>query len=161
MPDTPEHKLPLHLAVDHGANVSIVHELYTSFPDAVKCHTNSHGMIPLHFAVNHKKADIDTVQFLLEKYKAGAEARTRGCKSLPLHLAARYGCPMDVIQVLVDAYPQSLRERNLHGETPFHNTYTGEKPNKASTKEEPVMNPQSFQKDLQHLNLHRRSKTTF
>ena len=33
------------------------------------------GMIPLHFAVNHKKADIDTVQFLLEKYKAGAEVR--------------------------------------------------------------------------------------
>lgn len=32
-------------------------------------------MIPLHFAVNHKKADIDTVQFLLEKYKAGAEVR--------------------------------------------------------------------------------------
>ncbi len=54
------------------------------------------------------------------------QARTKLCRSLPLHLAARYGAGMDIIQALVNAYPQGLNEKNVHGEKPFVSTYTNE-----------------------------------
>ena len=52
------------------------------------------------------------------------QVHAKHCESLPLHLAARYGCPMNVIQMLVRAYPRGLNEKNRNGETPFKSTYT-------------------------------------
>lgn len=45
------------------------------------------------------------------------------CKSLPLHLAARYGLSMESVKILVNKYPGALKEYNSFGETPFAGTY--------------------------------------
>lgn len=75
MPDTPEHQLPLHIAVSHHASVGVLQVLYEAYPDAIKCHTKTRGFIPLHIACLHKDACYDIVRFLLEKYKDGAMVR--------------------------------------------------------------------------------------
>lgn len=103
MPDTPDHQLPLHIAVSHHANIEALRNIYgknrededtvwkcviltnpfspllnqillhlDAYPDAIKCHTKTRGLIPLHMACSHKNADIDIVHFLLDNYKAGA-----------------------------------------------------------------------------------------
>jgi len=154
MPDTPEHQLPLHIAVSHNASVEVLQVLYEAYPDAIKCHTKTRGFIPLHMACLHKDTSPGIVHFLLEKYKDGAmvsltssdflylalgriyrfshamavslQVRAKQCESLPLHLAARYGCPIDVIHMLVDAYPKGLGEINHYGETPFTSTFSYE-----------------------------------
>lgn len=122
MPDTPEHQLPLHLAAFHNACVETLQIIYDGNPDAAKCHTKS-GLLPLHVACSQKNAKKETLSFLLEHYPDGAMQGTKACQSLPLHLAARYGCSMDCIKLLTNAYPKGLTEKNLHGETPFHGTY--------------------------------------
>lgn len=55
-----------------------------------------------------------------------SQTRAKDCENLPLHLAARYGCSMECMKILVDAYPESLGERNKHGETPFSDTFNEE-----------------------------------
>ena len=73
MPDTPEHQLPLHIAVYHKASLDTIKIIYDAYPDAVKCHTKSKGFIPIHMACCHKDGQADVIRFLLDKYPYGAK----------------------------------------------------------------------------------------
>jgi ankyrin repeat protein len=119
MPDSAEHQLPLHLAVSHNAGMNVIEELYKAYPDAIKCHAKWDGMLPLHLACCQYNIKPETVRFLIEKYPEGAQGVTKHCSSLPLHFAARYGCSMEIIRMLADAYPQGLNHKNVHNEKPL------------------------------------------
>lgn len=41
------------------------------------------------------------------------------CGSLPLHLAARNNCSMEVLEILLLAYPAAANMRTYSGETPL------------------------------------------
>jgi len=123
MPDSAEHQLPLHLAVSHNAGKDVIEELYEAYPDAIKCHAKWDGMLPLHLACCQYNIKPDIVRFLIAKYPEGAQGVTKHCSSLPLHFAARYGCSMEIIRMLADAYPQGLNHKNVHNEKPLQCNY--------------------------------------
>ena len=72
MPDTPEHQLPMHLAVLHNMPINTLKNIHKAFPDAMKCPTKTHGWLPLHIACC-KKSPPEIIRFLLDSYPDGAK----------------------------------------------------------------------------------------
>jgi hypothetical protein len=60
----------------------------------------------------------ETIQFLLNQYRAGAEFRGKHSGSLPLHIAAKNGCDPKVLDLLVEAYPEATNVKCYAGKTP-------------------------------------------
>ncbi len=113
--------LPLHMACCHRkADAAIVKFLLEKYPDGAMVRQKKKIVIPI--VVELKKNFISLI-YCFEYFN---KAKTKVCRSLPIHLAARYGAGMDVIQLLTHAYPQGLGEKNVHGETPFISTYTNQ-----------------------------------
>ncbi len=74
MPDSPEHQLPLHLAVLHNAPIKTLKKIYEAYPDAVKLPTKTHGWTPLHLACR-KCAPNEVIRFLLDCYPDGVKVK--------------------------------------------------------------------------------------
>mmetsp|Transcript_30057 Transcript_30057/g.49666 ORF Transcript_30057/g.49666 Transcript_30057/m.49666 type:complete len:347 (-) Transcript_30057:200-1240(-) len=71
----------------------------------------------LHDACEHQ--DAETV---LARTKVNAdEAYCRDAHdSTPLHIACWSNPPLEVVRVLIEAYPHALRTKDVHGDTPLH-----------------------------------------
>ena len=41
------------------------------------------------------------------------------CGSLPLHIASRNGCDVEILKLLFEAFPEALEKKNSTGDTPM------------------------------------------
>ena len=113
-------RLPLHEACYSGASVEVVRFLVEAWPQSIRV-GNCEGMLPLHGACGAAPR-LETIQYLLQTYPESARIRDTGRgRFLPLHWCCRNRTtsPM-VYNVLLEAYPESIRERTHVGELPFH-----------------------------------------
>lgn len=118
-----DNSLPLHCAVKNGAPLQVLQELVKWYPQALEAFGGIFGS-PLHTAcgVLHS-VDLEVVKLLLVPKLLSTE-NDRGM--LPLHeyciSCGVYNLDIEVVQTLVDAYPDAIKTVNDDGETPLYLT---------------------------------------
>lgn len=114
----PQGRLPLHVAVDHDAPAVVVQALISAYPEGSKL-VGSSNMNPLHITVSSQHASVHTVRVLLELgYPEQLEMQDIDGDT-PLHAACRAGAPIEVIEVLLRAYPQAVHVLDNEGLPPI------------------------------------------
>jgi ankyrin repeat protein len=106
---------PLHSAVRARAELEVTELLVTAESHAthVQC---SRGQLPLHVGIVSGAA-MDVLIALVDEYPSAVRQRDR-TGDLPLHLAMEHG-PLELVERLLLAYPESVREPNHSGVQPM------------------------------------------
>jgi len=112
--------LPLHTALRNRTAVPIpILQFLLRDDDTVI--TNGDGDGPLHVACHNPTTVPATLQWLLAVSGSTADVAVRDSTgALPLHLAARVSKSVDIVQSLVECFPQALQCRDYHGDLPLH-----------------------------------------
>jgi ankyrin repeat protein len=98
---------PLHIACWTNPPLSVVEALIQAFPGAIQ-DQDVHGDTPLHVALTNPETNPDVIRALLEACPSAASiANKEGL--YPLHKACRYGATEQVVNALLEAYPEALR----------------------------------------------------
>ncbi len=112
--------LPLHHACAHGASTEVLEALTMANPES-KIVQDSQNRTPLHFYAtrntDNPTAMAINVQILSDT--GAAELPDRG-GMLPMHYACAYGTNPTVLEVLMNAHPNSLTAKENKGRTPMH-----------------------------------------
>jgi ankyrin repeat protein len=103
--------LPLHYACQNKAALAVIKMLLEVNPKAAEIQTN-YGSLPLHLACDHQ--DHQVVRMLVNLYPNATKIRDKN-GFLPLHYACRNRASLEVMDLLVVAYPESVEERSLQG----------------------------------------------
>lgn len=109
--------LPLHLAIQKQADISVVKALVEVNGPAAK-HADSEGRLPLHVAAAWK-APAAVVSSLLDLHPAAIH-HADGNGFLPLHAAATGGALVSVLDLLIKANPQAAQCPDDFGFLPLH-----------------------------------------
>ena len=136
--------LPLHLACQNGAPISVIKTLLSAHPAAAKTKSEPNGLLPLHclfiviiassnnsataIATSFVPPNETTVSALLEAYPTAARVPDRNGK-LPLHHACQsIGITEEVFTALLSTHPEGAYARDFEGNFPINyatsNTYT-------------------------------------
>jgi len=112
--------LPLHHACANGANPEVMKVLIDAYPQG-KLAQDNQQRTPLHFYAtrNSDNPTAMTENALLLTDSGAAELTDKG-GMLPMHYACAYGTDTVVLDVLAEAYPESLTARESKGRTPMH-----------------------------------------
>lgn len=109
---------PINLALTHGAGEETLQLLTQLGPDVLVLKDGSDCGASLGIALSSKTCTLATVELLLSANDKCAQiADRRG--NYPLHVAVRYGFPVDVVMRLYAAYPKAQGMRNFHSQTPL------------------------------------------
>ena len=100
--------LPVHIACEGNAPLSLVQTLVNVFPDAVKIPDHRNKWLPLHYCATASNEDSERLNFILSEYSTGSQC-SEALGRLPLHLACEYGACSSAISNLVEAHPDSVR----------------------------------------------------
>lgn len=112
--------LPLHHACANGANPDVMKILVEKYPQG-KVAQDNQRRTPLHFyATRNSDNPAQMTENALMLTDSGAPELTDKGGMLPMHYACAYGTDTVVLQVLADAYPESLTARENKGRTPMH-----------------------------------------
>jgi ankyrin repeat protein len=109
-------ELPFHFAALKGLPLVTLQEIYKQNPDAIAVRTKTHGWMPLHLACSNPNISSDVIKFLLEENRAAAHFRGKHCGSLPLDIAVRCGCDLEILEMLSQAYPQARQTHDYRSE---------------------------------------------
>lgn len=136
--------LPLHHACANGASGKVLAVLVKAYPEA-KIKQDKRYRTPLHFAFFRKDAKEDRMNLKNDARKSimnanddeddvgnsmpeivellsdsgAAELQDEG-GMLPMHYASAYGTTREVLEVLIEAYPESITKRENKGRNPLH-----------------------------------------
>ena len=109
--------LPLHHACANGANPDVMRILVDVYPQG-KLSQDNQKRTPIHFYATRTS---DNPTFMTENAlmltDSGAAELTDKGGMLPMHYACAYGTDTVVLQVLAEAYPESLTARENKGRT--------------------------------------------
>ncbi len=115
-------RLPLHLACDKNAPLSILKSLLDADVEKVAIReADRWGDLPLHTACSRKQTEV--VKLLVDSDSTKQTLYTKADNgSLPLHTAARYNAPASVINLLLDSVEsrKTLLETDAFGQLPLH-----------------------------------------
>lgn len=113
-----EGRTPLHMACEHDAPAVVIQSLLKAYPDA-SVQIGSSNMTPLHITCSSQDASVNVIRVLLELGN-NAQCSLRDVDGdTPLHTACRCGASLDVLEVLIQANPQAVHQRDLEGLTPL------------------------------------------
>lgn len=113
-----EGRTPLHHACELDAPAVVIQSLLNACPEA-SLMIGSSGMTPLHITCSSYHASIHVIRVLLDL------GRPEQCQirdldgDTPLHTACRCGAPYDVLECLLQAYPNAVNQRDNEGLTPL------------------------------------------
>jgi len=114
---------PLLRIVSLGASLRTVEAVVRAYPPALVKRHHQHRTSALHSACSYPSLfQVGVIQFLLE-HNPGAVSQTNCHAFLPIHNACSAGLPspigLEAIQILVEAYPESIVQSNKLGDTPL------------------------------------------
>jgi hypothetical protein len=113
---------PLHDAVTtkrkRPRKLPVVQFVFEAWPDAINAR-DAVGRLPIHVAAAHPKIAPSVLRFLVDRGPASALQQRDNKLRVPLLLAASAGAH-EHARILVEARPESARERNHEGRTPLH-----------------------------------------
>jgi len=108
----------LHLVCQHNPPIDIVQKLLDANPHAVQ-KKNLAGEIPLHLATGHNLASLEVIDLLVKTDRKTVGVPSNSLKQTALHQACTFHAPLDVIYLLIDAYPEAIHQKDELGRTPF------------------------------------------
>lgn len=115
-------RLPLHLACDNNAPISILKALLDADVGKVAIREGDRwGDLPLHTACSRKQTEV--VELLVNSDSSKRSLYTKADNgSLPIHTAARYNAPASVIALLLGSVEsrKTLLEPDVFGQLPLH-----------------------------------------
>ena len=128
-----EGRLPIHAALEVAASAEIVQLLIDLHPTAL-VHTTESLRVPLHAAFCHEwtaplqsKAVVDLLFCSYSVTRQGIAVDGRLAMKMedaigyyPIHYACHNGAPLEVIQSLVERYPQTALLTKPNGDLPVH-----------------------------------------
>lgn len=103
--------LPLFWALSYGASPEVLRLLLDAYPSAAE-EKHPEGWTPLHYV---EKLDAAAVKLLLERCPKSAPKEADNEGALPLHWAAEHDASKEVVQLLLEAYPEALSKRDGRG----------------------------------------------
>jgi ankyrin repeat protein len=109
--------LPLHIAADHDAPLSVIRFLVQAYPDALNVRS-AEGWLPLHFALRRSDSP-DVIRFLVDECPPSLQV-IQGGRRVALHVAAERARKIEIIRIVHRAWPEALREKTETGCTPLH-----------------------------------------
>jgi ankyrin repeat protein/serine/threonine protein kinase len=126
-------RLPLHAALEVGSSATVVSQLLAQHPTAL-VHTSEVYMAPLHAAFTKRAAPLQSAavaQVLLQTYTAGSQETVvvdgrmslkleDAAGSFPIHYAAEHQASLQVLRLLVQAYPPISLQQRQDGNLAIH-----------------------------------------
>jgi len=112
--------LPLHHACANGASTEVLSILIDAYPEG-KIKQDNQNRTPLHFYATRRTQNTNVMAQCVEALadSGAAELPDRG-GMLPMHYACAYGTNPAVLEVLANAYSDSLVAKENKGRTPMH-----------------------------------------
>lgn len=108
---------PLNIAISHGGSLEVLKMLAEAAPEILLKKDGSEGSGSLSVALT-VKSDPSIIMMLLRcNIESIKVADRRG--NYPLHIAANYGAPFNIVRKLYKIYPKALEMRNFHAESPL------------------------------------------
>ncbi len=107
---------PLHYACERRPPVTVVEGLIAACPRAVATRAMPGGALPLHVAATWY-APVGVVNSLIAADRTGCKTQDE-LGNLPIHSACFSGTSVQVIEVLLRAYPKGTLARNHQGSLP-------------------------------------------
>ena len=108
---------PLNIAIAHGGSLEVLKMLAEAASEILLKKDGSEGSGSLSVALT-VKSDPSIIMMLLRcNIESIKVADRRG--NYPLHVAANYGAPFNVVRKLYKIYPKALEMRNFHAESPL------------------------------------------
>eukprot|EP00588_Corethron_pennatum_P024551 CAMPEP_0194317548 /NCGR_PEP_ID=MMETSP0171-20130528/14290_1 /TAXON_ID=218684 /ORGANISM="Corethron pennatum, Strain L29A3" /LENGTH=1191 /DNA_ID=CAMNT_0039074193 /DNA_START=158 /DNA_END=3729 /DNA_ORIENTATION=+ len=97
-----------------------VMEFASSNPDLIMFYSPNKRQNIVHILARQKATVPESImsKIIAMRPKSAAYADDRGC--LPLHYAAAFGNKPQIIRILLNAYPDGARTRNIQGNCPLH-----------------------------------------
>jgi ankyrin repeat protein len=99
--------------------------LLEEWPEALQ-QPNQYGQYPIHEAAANASLPPVLFQLLVGISSTAQLRQSAGWGRLPIHLAATFGLEADSVRALLDADPESIREKNEDGQTPLHLAASGD-----------------------------------
>jgi ankyrin repeat protein len=98
---------PIHAAVAHHQPIRILECLVNQRPEILE-YADRNGCLPLHVAVSCETPSLKAIEFLV-RARPGTVQRKDGRGRLALHAAALHQAPVDVLYLLIRAWPEAIR----------------------------------------------------
>ena len=108
---------PINIAIKNKANLDVLKLLIRAGPDILVQKDGNDGASSLGIAVA-LKSPADVVRLLLAGNNATASVQDRRA-NYPIHTAVSSGLSLEIVTLIVRAYPEGLKKRNFHGLTPL------------------------------------------
>ena len=115
-------RTPLHLACRYQSGVQLVQLLLRVHEHGAR-ETDDRGRLPIHLALERPRdTRWDVVRVLLQSTGAEKQCKLKDEKdgTRSLHWACRHRAPVDVVQLMLDAYPRAVRKPDGSGRTALH-----------------------------------------
>jgi Ankyrin repeats (3 copies) len=113
-----ESRNPLHVACNNDAPVVVIQALLEAYPEA-SIATGSSNMNPLHIACSSRNASVHVVRVLLQSGLPQQVSMRDVDGDTPLHAACRCGASVNVLNVLLLAYPEAVHINDYEGLNPL------------------------------------------
>lgn len=111
-------RTPLHLACDNDAPAVVIQAMLQAYPEASVL-TGTSNMNPLHITCSSLHASVHVVRGLLECGRFEQFSMRDVDGDTPMHAACRCGAPIEVLELLLRAYPAAVSMRDFEGLTPL------------------------------------------
>jgi len=89
-----------------------------SHPKEAQIYDNT-GYLPIHHACEWQTVPLDVIESLYNVYPKGIQSPTKKEKSLPLHLSIQSNQGTDLVELILELYPDAVTAQDIHGRTPF------------------------------------------
>lgn len=99
--------LPLHHAFAHNPDTEKIRGLLREYPHGASI-PNQFGRLPLHYAVDRSKVNVDAIRLLVTAYPQGANTKAADGVT-PYDIAVGWGLGRDVLRLLLEADPEQDR----------------------------------------------------
>mmetsp|Transcript_25025 Transcript_25025/g.38704 ORF Transcript_25025/g.38704 Transcript_25025/m.38704 type:complete len:1734 (+) Transcript_25025:74-5275(+) len=109
--------LPIHLACWLQPPLDVIKVLVDQYPESLT-QADQHGRLPVHLAVAEMASEAVILHLTESDPSTARSADQYG--ELPLHICLQdESVPLNVVEILVKAYPQGVYEANVDGVTPL------------------------------------------
>ena len=109
---------PLHIAICRQASLEVLQVLVDAGPSILLQEDGPHHYTPLCLALALFPHRVDLHTYLLLSNKTAIRQPTSHTHDLPLHVACKYGVPIEILVMLIMEYPESSNIPNQTGQTP-------------------------------------------
>jgi hypothetical protein len=86
---------------------------------------------PLHYLCRKKEAPVAVVEAFVNAWPEAARTQDSILESLPLHVACEHDASVEVLAILIHAYPEGLTKPDKYGNLPIHCASSLESPESA------------------------------